>query len=117
VAWYHISRNAQSNTVFLTFLQLNNVMAFQTHSVRRRENLFFVSGLIVSGAVLLGKSDFSLIPESSVSIGRTVTAALLVEFGSRLQNGCTSGHGICGLSRLSVRSVAAVGKMMNATCK
>ena len=41
-----------------------------------------------------------------------VTAGLLVGFGSVWGNGCTSGHGICGLSRLSVRSFVAVGVFM-----
>ena len=36
-----------------------------------------------------------------------VVAGLLVGFGTRLANGCTSGHGVCGLSRLSARSVVA----------
>lgn len=35
-------------------------------------------------------------------------AGLLVGFGTRLANGCTSGHGVCGLARLSLRSLAAV---------
>ena len=37
-----------------------------------------------------------------------LAAGLLVGFGTRLGNGCTSGHGICGLARLSKRSLAAV---------
>ncbi len=37
-----------------------------------------------------------------------IIAGLLVGFGSRLGNGCTSGHGVCGLSRFSVRSLVAV---------
>lgn len=41
-----------------------------------------------------------------------VTAGLLVGFGSIWGNGCTSGHGICGLSRLSLRSLVAVGTFM-----
>ena len=103
------------DTTFLILLQLKNVMAFETPSNRRRENLLFVSGLIVSGVALMSRSnDNLLIPEASVSLGRTIAAALLVEFGSRIQNGCTSGHGICGLSRLSTRSAAAVGKRLNA---
>ena len=57
----------------------------------------------------MGTSYETIIPMSTISLGRTVAAALLVEFGARAQNGCTSGHGICGLSRLSVRSAAAVG--------
>jgi uncharacterized protein len=36
-----------------------------------------------------------------------IAAGLLVGFGTRLANGCTSGHGVCGLPRLSVRSIAA----------
>jgi uncharacterized membrane protein YedE/YeeE len=36
-----------------------------------------------------------------------VLAGLLVGFGTRLGSGCTSGHGVCGLSRLSLRSLAA----------
>jgi uncharacterized membrane protein YedE/YeeE len=36
-----------------------------------------------------------------------VIAGLLVGFGTRLGNGCTSGHGICGIARLSPRSIAA----------
>ena len=43
-----------------------------------------------------------------------VVAGLLVGFGTRLGNGCTSGHGICGLSRLSKRSFAAVAAFMGA---
>ncbi len=39
-------------------------------------------------------------------------AGLLVGFGTKLGNGCTSGHGVCGLPRLSIRSYAAVGCFM-----
>jgi uncharacterized protein len=38
-----------------------------------------------------------------------VIAGLLVGFGTRLANGCTSGHGVCGISRLSVRGIVATG--------
>ena len=37
-----------------------------------------------------------------------VVAGVLVGFGTRMANGCTSGHGVCGIGRLSVRSLAAV---------
>ncbi|MBM5570861.1 MULTISPECIES: YeeE/YedE family protein [Deefgea] len=43
-----------------------------------------------------------------------IIAGLLVGIGTRYANGCTSGHGICGLSRLSVRSLAAVVAFMGA---
>ena len=41
-----------------------------------------------------------------------IVAGLLVGFGTRLGGGCTSGHGVCGVSRLSPRSVAATGAFM-----
>ncbi len=46
--------------------------------------------------------------------GTLLAAGLLVGFGTRLAGGCTSGHGICGLSRLSLRSLAAVAAFMAA---
>ena len=46
--------------------------------------------------------------QSSASTGGLIAAGLLVGFGSRLGNGCTSGHGVCGLSRLSGRSLVNV---------
>ena len=41
-----------------------------------------------------------------------VAAGLLVGIGTRIGSGCTSGHGICGLARLSPRSLVAVGTFM-----
>ena len=69
--------------------------------------LAFVLGL-VAGGVALG----SMYPAGvEVSVTRSppalVLAGLAVGFGTRLGSGCTSGHGICGLSRLSGRSIAA----------
>nr|WP_276279236.1 YeeE/YedE thiosulfate transporter family protein [Vibrio sp. CUB2] len=45
--------------------------------------------------------------EYSASLGLVVVAGLLVGVGTRIGNGCTSGHGICGMGRLSIRSVVA----------
>src|ERR1700677_2833700 len=61
-------------------------------------------------AVLLGHSlPIVQMPASYVTIA---VAGLLVGFGTRLSNGCTSGHGICGIARLSPRSIAATGIFM-----
>ena len=46
--------------------------------------------------------------------GALVLAGLLVGIGTRYGSGCTSGHGVCGLSRLSVRSLAATAAFMSA---
>ena len=48
-----------------------------------------------------------LVGEVHGSIGRYVLAGLLVGFGTQLGSGCTSGHGVCGISRLSPRSLVA----------
>jgi uncharacterized membrane protein YedE/YeeE len=70
-------------------------------------------GAFVAGLVLAGVAAAALAPQAFDagpvrSIGSTAIAGLLVGFGTRLGNGCTSGHGICGLSRFSVRSLVAV---------
>lgn len=46
------------------------------------------------------------------SVPLLVAAGLLVGFGTRLGNGCTSGHGVCGMARLSIRSMAATATFM-----
>jgi len=51
-------------------------------------------------------------PVFDVSVVTLVVGGLLVGFGSRLGSGCTSGHGVCGLARLSLRSAAATGVFM-----
>jgi len=67
----------------------------------------FVAGLIAGpfAAALFGAPP----PEPNVeaSVPAVLIAGLLVGFGSRLGNGCTSGHGVCGLARWSRRSLAA----------
>ena len=50
----------------------------------------------------------------SSSVPLLIAAGLLVGFGTRLGNGCTSGHGVCGMARLSPRSVAATAAFMAA---
>lgn len=68
--------------------------------------LAFALGLVA--APLLYRAVAAL-PESRIDAGwgMLVVAGLLVGFGSRIGSGCTSGHGVCGLSRLSPRSLVA----------
>jgi uncharacterized membrane protein YedE/YeeE len=66
----------------------------------------FVAGLIAGGVIAL----FALpgaVGSAVVPVGTAAFAGLLVGVGTRLGNGCTSGHGVCGISRLSPRSLAA----------
>jgi uncharacterized membrane protein YedE/YeeE len=73
----------------------------------RRWRGLFVAGLI-GGCLLVRLLGGDAIPVAiSASSGQLVLAGLLVGFGTRLANGCTSGHGVCGMARLSPRSIAA----------
>lgn len=66
----------------------------------------FLLGLVVGGAALgwLAPAMVAPSPRSLVVVG---AAGLLVGVGTQIGSGCTSGHGVCGLSRQSVRSLAA----------
>ena len=73
----------------------------------RNENFLFLLGLILGPLIyniVLGK-------EINISISSSIIlltiAGILVGFGTRLSKGCTSGHGISGISRFSVRSIIA----------
>ena len=73
---------------------------------------FFWRFALILGLVLGGAIAFRLNPELFLNTtGRSsihlVVAGLLVGFGTLLGAGCTSGHGVCGLSRLSMRSLVA----------
>ncbi len=76
-----------------------------------RQATAFLVGLPL-GTVLVGL--FVRRPELVVnsSVPLLVLAGLLVGFGTRLGNGCTSGHGVCGIARLSPRSIAATAIFM-----
>ncbi len=69
----------------------------------------FLGGLM--GAPALYGLFGGVVPAGTFQAGPgiLVAAGLLVGFGTRLANGCTSGHGVCGLARLSPRSMAATG--------
>ena len=73
----------------------------------RSWRVLFVAGLIVGcGLVRLVTADAVPITIAASS-AELLAAGLLVGFGTRLANGCTSGHGICGMARLSPRSIVA----------
>ena len=72
----------------------------------RWQRWFFLLGLFAAG---LGFATFtSRVPASSLPLVPLALAGLLVGFGTRMSGGCTSGHGVCGLSRRSLRSLVAV---------
>lgn len=75
--------------------------------------LVFLAGMLVAPWLW---RVFAELPAASVDVGTgaLVLAGLLVGIGVRMGNGCTSGHGVCGLSRLSLRSLANVLAFMGA---
>ena len=68
--------------------------------------ILFLVGLLLGGAIMyrVQPSSFEMLPISTPTV---LLAGFLVGFGTRLGNGCTSGHGVCGISRVSARSIAA----------
>lgn len=84
----------------------------------RRWRLAFIAGLLLAGLLAAagggagGSSGVltaaSVLPEGSGGLWLLAVSGLLVGFGTRLAGGCTSGHGVCGLGRRSLRSLVAV---------
>ena len=69
------------------------------------QSILFIIGLLIAGPIWY--VFFGEIPSQTVSNNLVIlsSAGLLVGFGAVLGNGCTSGHGVCGLSRASIRSL------------
>ncbi len=72
----------------------------------------FLAGLIAAPLAWLGITGAAPVPQIAAGMPVLILAGLLVGFGAVFGNGCTSGHGICGLSRLSLRSLVATGTFM-----
>jgi uncharacterized protein len=68
----------------------------------------FLLGLIGTGAVTLAVAPSALSATSGTTLIVTIGSGLLVGFGTALGSGCTSGHGVCGIGRGSLRSLVAV---------
>jgi uncharacterized membrane protein YedE/YeeE len=76
--------------------------------------LGFVAGLVAAPFAMMALAGDTVEQTVSPDIPLMVGAGLLVGFGSVWGNGCTSGHGVCGVSRLSRRSFVATGVFMGA---
>ena len=81
--------------------------SFLISKENRIENLFFLVGLILGPSIY----TFFLGQEIQITISNSlfllIGGGALVGFGTRLSSGCTSGHGISGISRFSLRSIIA----------
>ena len=72
----------------------------------RYDNLLFLIGLII-GPVLYSFSGKEIESIITNSLPLLILGGLLVGVGTKIGNGCTSGHGVCGISRFSIRSITA----------
>ena len=73
----------------------------------RTDNFLFIVGLVLGPVfyIFFTKIDIPFLITSSLPI--IITAGFLVGIGTKVGKGCTSGHGICGISLLSIRSITA----------
>jgi uncharacterized membrane protein YedE/YeeE len=76
-------------------------------STDRDWRIAFIAGLILAPVVAMLAGYAVPVPAMPASWVVVIVAGLLVGFGARLGGGCTSGHGICGIARLSTRSIVA----------
>jgi uncharacterized membrane protein YedE/YeeE len=76
-------------------------------SIDRGWRIAFIAGLILAPVAAMLAGYAVPVPQMPANWIVVVAAGLLVGFGARLGGGCTSGHGICGIARLSKRSIAA----------
>lgn len=83
---------------------LNNAL---TKSLNRKVNIIFISGLIVGPLIFILFSKDSIPFQVTSSFPLIIIGGLMVGIGTKMASGCTSGHGVCGISRFSVRSIVA----------
>ena len=76
-------------------------------SARSPWRWLFLAGLIAGAALWMALVPGAFAPRTGYSLLLVLLSGVLVGFGTALAGGCTSGHGVCGISRLSVRSIAA----------
>jgi len=79
---------------------------------QRGWRLLFLLGLTIGagGWFLIGPAAPA--PRSDFPFGLLLTSGLLVGYGTSMARGCTSGHGVCGVARLSTRSLVATGTFL-----
>lgn len=84
---------------------------FDTVSQPKLWRFAFLLGLVLAG-VIFAAAFPNQISELQISNFEILASGVLIGIGTRLANGCTSGHGISGLARIAPRSIAAVGVFM-----
>ncbi len=86
---------------------VSRILPPSADKVELPQRIIFLIGLLLAAPlwfVITGAAPVQVVPSNGFLL---VIAGLLVGFGSVIGNGCTSGHGVCGISRGSSRSIAA----------
>lgn len=98
-----------SSVYTTTWSYFSKILFFQQdkHIKTRQWRLVYAAGLILGAFIWLLFSD-SEVTVTKISWGQLALGGFIAGFGARLGNGCTSGHGICGMASLSLPSVLAV---------
>lgn len=102
---------------FLLVGRIAGISGLVAKAVRLAEEGFGLQGLLFVVGLVGGAGAASLTIRTpnivyAAAPWQIVLAGVLVGFGVRLGSGCTSGHGVCGIARLSPRSIAATGILM-----
>ena len=96
---------------FITTGRLAGISGILSNTFEKNENKFsnilFLVGLVFGPLVYIFLSKKDVVFNMSSSLPVIVIGGLLVGFGTKVGKGCTSGHGICGISRFSIRSIVA----------
>jgi uncharacterized membrane protein YedE/YeeE len=96
--------------LYATLGRIAGISGIFTSAIEQRTErgwrVAFLLGLVGAAGVWFALAG--VVPRSGFPQPWLIAAGLLVGFGTRLGSGCTSGHGICGLARLSKRSLVAV---------
>lgn len=86
---------------------------FSREADGRGWRLAFLAGMLAAGAAFVALAPQAIGPSPRPTLWLGI-AGLLVGIGTRLGSGCTSGHGVCGISRLSARSLVATALFLGA---
>ena len=86
---------------------ISSVVASLLFTKDRLWPALFLLGLVAGAAIYYALGGSAPVPRSNFPFWLLALAGVLVGFGTALARGCTSGHGVCGLGRLSLRSLVA----------
>ena len=96
---------------FITTGRLAGISGIVSSTLEKNENKFsnllFIIGLVLRPLVFIFFSKNDVVFKMTSSIPLIIAGGLLVGLGTKIGRGCTSGHGICGISRFSMRSIVA----------